>query len=134
MKGVVAQLLNFLKKMGYYILEYAYICFFWKLRFFKVQLQKMKKCGIHKRMDKAHTELGAVVYGLYRQGAGDWQNMPSVREQLSQAEEVEADIFRVDRTIEEINAEYERKKAETKERFALKRSEIGKNDPESIDL
>lgn len=128
MKGIANKLSDVLKKLGYYVQEYAYVCYHWKLRFFKVLLQKMKKCGIRKKMEKAYSGLGGEVYGLHKQGIGDWQNMPSVQQQLKQVEEVEAEVFNVDQAIDEINAEFHRKRDEIKETYSLKRAEAGKED------
>jgi len=84
MKGTVGKILRMVKQLGYYGLQYAYTNLHCILRFFKVQLQKWKKCGVQKRIQKAYSGLGAEIYALHKQGADDWQSMPAVQQQLKQ--------------------------------------------------
>ncbi|MHC1743823.1 MAG: hypothetical protein AB9873_12430 [Syntrophobacteraceae bacterium] len=124
MKGTVGKILRIAKNLGYYGLQYAYTNLHCILRFFKVQLQNWKKCGVQKRVKKAYSGLGAEIYALHKQGAGDWQSMPAVQQQLKQVEEVESGIFRVDQVIEEIDSAFKRKKDELKDLYAEKRARL----------
>jgi hypothetical protein len=124
MKGIVGKILRMAKQLGYYGLQYAYTNLHCVLRFFKVRLQNWKKCGVQKRIQKAYSGLGAEIYALYKQGAGDWQSMPAVQQQLKQVEEVESGVFRVDQVIEEINAAFQRKKDDLRELYAEKRARL----------
>ena len=125
MKNLLEKVVEFLKKLGYYAMQYGYSNLYCVLRFFKIQVQKWKKTGAMKKLAKAQSGLGAEVYALYKQGAADWQSMPSVQQQLRIVEEVESDVLKVDGVIDEINNEYLRKKDELSEKYALKRSEVG---------
>lgn len=127
MKDVLGKLIDFLKKLGYFALQYIYFALYWILKFLKIQVQKWKKAGVMKQLVKAQSGLGAEVYALYRQGAQDWQNMPSVQQQLRVVEAAESDVFNVDGIIDEINNDYLRKKEELQERYSLKRSQVGQD-------
>lgn len=124
MKGIVGKILSMAKSLGFYALQYVYTTLQCILRFFKVQMQNWKKCGVQKRVQKAYSGLGAEVYALHKQGAGDWQNNPAVQQQLRQVEEVESGVFRVDQVIEEIDAASNRKKEEIKALYAEKRARL----------
>jgi hypothetical protein len=130
MKGIVGKILRIAGNLGYYGLQYVLTYLHGILRFFKVQVQNWKKCGVQKRVQKAYSGLGAEIYALHKQGAGDWQGMPAVQQQLKQVEEVESGIFRVDQAIEEINAAYQRKKDEIKEVYAEKRTKLTSEEQE----
>ena len=71
MNSIVNNLLHSVKKLGYLALQYGYTVLYWKLRLFKVQLQKWRKCGEQKKLDKANAGLGAEIYALHRQGETD---------------------------------------------------------------
>lgn len=124
MKGIVGNILRMAKNLGYYGLQYAYTSVHCLLRLFRIQTQKWKRCGAQKRIQKAYGELGAEIYALHKQGAVDWQSMPAVQQQLKHVEEVESGVFRVDQVIEEINAAFQVKKEETRERYAEKRARL----------
>lgn len=126
MKGIGGKILELLKKLGYFIMEYVHIVLAWFVRSFKVQLQSMKKAGSRKELEKTYSGLGAEIYALYKQRAIGWESMPSVQQLLRVSEDAEAEIFKVDGAIEEINSNYLRKKNEIKEKYALKRAEAGK--------
>ena len=125
MKGIVNKILDLLKKLGYFALQYGYTALYCFLRLVKVQLQKLKKAGVVKKLNTAFAGLGSETYALHKQGAVGWESMPSVQQALRVAEEAEADVFKVDQAIEEINNEYLRKKEELKEAYSQKRTEVG---------
>ncbi|MCU0574759.1 MAG: hypothetical protein MUC41_17470 [Syntrophobacteraceae bacterium] len=127
MKNLLGKVIDFLKKLGYFALQYAYSTLYCLLKFLKIQVQKWKKAGVMKQLAKAQSGLGAEVYALYRQGAQDWQGMPSVQQQLRVVEAAESDVFNVDGIIDEINNEYIRKKEELQERYSVKRSQVGQD-------
>lgn len=127
MRELVGKVIDFLKKLGYFALQYAYSTLYCLLKLLKLQVQKWKKGGVMKQLAKAQSGLGAEVYALYRQGAQDWQSMPSVQQQLRVVEAAESDVFNVDGIIDEINNEYLRKKEELQEKYSLKRSQVGRD-------
>lgn len=128
MNDILKKILAWVKQLGYLAQQYAYTILYWKLRFFKVQVQKCKKCGEQKKLDKVNSSLGAEIYALYKQGETDWQKMPSVQQQLKFAEEAEARVFQFDEAIEEINNEYLNKKAELQEKYAAKRASVSESE------
>jgi hypothetical protein len=128
MKGIVGKILRMAKKLGYYGLQYAYTNLHCILRYFNVQRQNWRKCGVQKRVQKAYRGLGAEIYALHKQGAGDWQSIPAVQQQLKQVEEVESGVFGVDQVIEEINTAFQRKKDELRELYAEKRARLMSED------
>jgi hypothetical protein len=126
MKSIVSKILELMKKIGYFVLQYGSSNLYCVLRFIKVQIQKCRKFGVMKKLAKAHSGLGAEVYALYRQGAADWQSMPSIQQQLRAVEAAESDVFQVDGVIDEINNDYARKKDELNAKYTLKRSQVGR--------
>ena len=132
MKEFLGKLIDFLKKLGYFALQYAYSTLYCFVKFLKIRVQKWKKAGVMKQLAKAQSGLGAEVYALYRQGAQDWQSMPSVQQQLRVVEAAESDVFNVDGIIDEINNEYIRKKEELQEKYSLKRSQVGQDFGEEV--
>lgn len=127
MKDLLGKVLEFAKKLGYFAMQYAYSNLYCVVKFFKIQMQKCKKAGVMKKLAKAQSVLGAEVYALYKQGNTDWQNMPSVQQQLRGVEEAESEVFKVDGVIDEINNEYLRRKDELSEKYSLKRSRVGQS-------
>lgn len=127
MNSIMNKVLGWLKQLGYLGLQYAYTIMYWKLRFFKVQVQKWNKCGTQKKLDKAYTGLGGEIYALHKQGETDWHGMPSVQQQLKLAEEAESKVFQVDEAIEEINNDYLSKKEEVKEKYSARRAEAAES-------
>jgi hypothetical protein len=125
MKNLLGKVVEILKKLGYYAMQYGYSNLYRLLKFLKIQGQKWKKTGAMKKLAKAQSGLGAEVYALFKQGAADWQGMPSVQQQLRIVEEVESDVLKVDGVIDEINNEYLRRKDELNEKYSLKRAAVG---------
>jgi hypothetical protein len=125
MNNLVCNVLDFGKKLGYFAMQYTYSNVYCVIKFFRIQVQKWKKSGEMKKLAKANSLLGAEVYALYRQGTTNYQDMPSVQQQLRAVEAAESEVFEVDGVIEEIKNEYARKKDELKEKYSLKRSQVG---------
>lgn len=124
MNNIVKTVQGFAMKFLYFGLQYASVIFFWKMRFFKVRLQKWKRCNAHKRMQRTFSSLGAEIYSLHKRGEADWK-MPSVGGQLRNVEEAESTILNIDGTIDGINGDYLRKKREIAEKYAEKRASLG---------
>jgi hypothetical protein len=125
MKNLLGKVVEFLKKLGYYAMQYGYSNLYCLLKFLRIQGQKWKKTGAMKKLAKAQSGLGAEVYALFKQCAADWQTMPSVQQQLRIVEEVESDVLKVDGVIDEITNEYLRKKDELSEKYSMKRAAVG---------
>lgn len=124
MNSMVNKVLRCMKQAGYLALQYAYTIMYWKLKFWKIQVQKWKKCGLQKKLDKVCAALGAEIYALHKQSETDWHRMPSVQQQLKLAEEAESKIFQVDEAMEEISNAYMLKKNDIKEIYSAKRAEV----------
>ncbi len=133
MSGIMGKIMAMMKKLSYLGMQYAYILLHWKLRFFKIQLQKWKKCTAQKKMEETYSGLGAEAYALYKQGETDWQSMPSVQQQLKQAEEAESKVLQIEAAIDQIDSAYQAKKEDIKEKYAAKRAEVGAGDSSSTD-
>jgi hypothetical protein len=127
MNSIMSKVLGWMKQLGYLAMQYAYTCMYWKVRFFKVQVQKWKKCAVQKKVEKTYTGLGADIYALHKQGETDWQRMPSVQQHLKFCEEAESKVFQVDETIEEINNDYLAKKEEVREKYSAKRTHVSES-------
>lgn len=130
MKGILDKVLRMAKSLSYYGLQYGYTALHGLIRLSKVQGHQWKKCGVQKRVQKAYSGLGAEIYALHKQGTGDWQGMPAVQQQLRHVEEVESGVFRVEQSIDEINAAYQRKKDEISRLYAEKRARLMAEDQE----
>jgi hypothetical protein len=130
MGGLSNTIMEILKKTGYLSAQYGLTAYYWTLKTLKVQLQNWKKCGAQKKMAKAYSSLGAEVYSLSKQGEANWQNMPSVQQQVRIVEETESRVFDVDEAVEEIEREFQSKKEEIKETYSTKRAEVSKGDSE----
>lgn len=123
MHSMVSKALEWARQLGYLALEYGNITVHWMLRLSKVQLQKLRKCGVMKKLDKAYGKLGSEVYALHKQNETDWARMPSVEQQVRFTEEAEAGLFQIEEAIERINNEYHARKEEIKEKYAAKRAQ-----------
>jgi len=128
MSGIPNAIVATLKKLGYFATQYGMTTYYWCMKLGKVQLQKWKKCGAKKKMDEAYSSLGAEVYSLHKHGESNWQNMPSVQQQIRMVEETESKVFDVDEAADEIDKEFQSKKEELKEKYAGLREELGKGD------
>jgi hypothetical protein len=122
MNAIISKILQLSKNLGYFALQYAYVCLHWLLRLAKVQLQQWSRFTGKRAVQKAYSGLGAEVYSAYKLGRdSDWIKLPAVQQQLKRVEEVESDVFQVDAVVEQINDEFAAKKAELQARFAAKR-------------
>lgn len=109
MAGIPKSAVTALQNVLHPLCKYASIAFYWKLKFLKTRVQRWKQCGAQRRLTKAQGGLGAEIYALFKQGETDWEKMPLVRECLKIVEEAEAQVFKLDAAIEEINAAYSAK-------------------------
>lgn len=117
--------MNIIKKIGYFVLQYLLISYQWILKFIKVQLQKFKKSGVQKNLTKSYSALGAEVYSLYKQGiTSDLRQIPVVEQQLKNVEEAESAIFQADEGINEIQSNYFLKKEEILKNYTEKRTTL----------
>jgi hypothetical protein len=128
MSGIPNTILAILKKLGYYVAQYGMTAYYWCAKLIKVQLHKWKKCGAKKQMDAAYSSLGAEVYSLHKHGEYNWQNMPSVQQQIKMVEETESKVFDVDEAVDEIDKEFQSKKEELREKYSALREVSGKTD------
>lgn len=124
MAGIPQMAATASKKAVCLLCQYASVAYYWKLKLLKTQIQKWKKCGARKQLEKAQSGLGAEVYALSKQGEGDWRSMPLVQQYLKLVEEAEANVFQVDDAIERIENEYLAKKEQIKENCASKRDDL----------
>lgn len=128
MSGIVNKSVVWIKQMIYLGMQGLTVVFYWKLKLIRTQVQKWKKCGVQKRLEKTYSGLGAEIYALHKQDQSGWEAMPSVQQQLRYVEEVEGDIFRIDEAIEALEQEYLTKKDEIKDSYASKRAEAAEAD------
>ena len=86
----------------------------------KVGGRRLAIVGIHRKIDRAYTELGERVYALFASGkVAEAAEDAEVKELVERIREAEADLARKESEIEEIRQEYreraEREKKETGE-------------------
>ncbi len=114
-----------LKRVWYFGMERFWIVYQWKLRFFRLQLKKWKRCKERKDLDQAYADLGSEVYGLYRQEVTDWAQAENVQYRLRQVEEAESRLLAVEDAMERIRKEYGERREEIRSNYAAKREALG---------
>ena len=106
MTGIARSAAAVLQKTLHLLCRYGSIMFYWKLKFFKIRVQRWKQCSAHKRLLRAQSGLGAEIYALYKQSETGWEGMPLVKECLRIVEEAESVVFQVEAAIEKIKDDY----------------------------
>jgi hypothetical protein len=115
-----------IKKLSLIGMEYAHCLIQWLLKLIKIQMQKFKKSGARKSLNKAYRGLGAEIYAHYKQGADiDWSKMPGAEQQLRRVEEAESKLLSQDEAVQYINAQHSAKRTEIREKYSAKRGRIG---------
>jgi hypothetical protein len=122
MKGIVAAILEAIRKMFLFTLENILVIIQWKMKVLKTQFKKWQRCRAQKGLDQTYARLGAEIFSLHKGGQKSWQHLPPVEEKLSLVETAEAKLFAVDDEIEEINNRYEQKKEELRTKYRMKRA------------
>jgi len=127
MNAVMNMILEMLRMLWYYVLQYGYVALYWLLKLLKVQTRNWNRSASRKQLEKSFGGLGTEIYALYKQGAeGDWRNVSMVQQQLKQVEEAEAKVFQVDDLIDAVKRDFEQKKEEVKAKYTAKRAETAK--------
>jgi hypothetical protein len=130
MKGVMANIVTMLTKLGYFVLQYFFIAVHWLLKFFKIQWQRWQRGNTRRDLDRAFRDLGAEVYALYKGGEGaDFAARPVVDDRLRRAEDAEAKVLRVDDDIQVLRDAFAQRREELKARYAAKRDAAGAASP-----
>lgn len=127
MGGVIHNVIAMLTKMGYWALEYATIIYHWKMKVLKTQLKRLAVSRTQANLAKAYSGLGAVVYGMLREGRDSLKDDPAVMTQMRNVEEAEAKVKRIDEEIQEICDAFEAKKRTVRETYAAKRNAVGRS-------
>ncbi|NLI33370.1 MAG: hypothetical protein GX422_11425 [Deltaproteobacteria bacterium] len=109
----------------YFSLQNGMTAYRWLLRFFKIRLHNWKKCGAQKALDRELKQLGTGIYSLYARDEGDWQNAPSVQQQIRAVKEAEGKLLQADALREAIDADYAEKKEKIREKYAARKAAIG---------
>uniref|UniRef100_A0A832A7S9 Uncharacterized protein n=1 Tax=Desulfacinum infernum TaxID=35837 RepID=A0A832A7S9_9BACT len=125
MGGVINNVIAMLTKMGYWALEYATIVYHWKMKVFRTQMKRLAVSRTQKNLAKAYSGLGAVVYGMLKEGQESLKDDPAVMTQMRNVEDAEAKVKRIDEEIQEICNAYEAKKRAVRESYAAKRNAVG---------
>jgi len=127
MNAVMNMILEMLRMLWYYVLQYGYVALYWLLKLLKVQTRNWNRSASRKQLEKSFSGLGAEIYALYKQGEEkDWPNVPMVQQQLRQVEEAESRVFQVDNLIEAIQKNFEQKKEAVAAKYTAKRAETAK--------
>jgi len=116
---------NMLKKLGTFACQYSSVLYQWAMKTQKIQVQKFKKLGIQKKIEKAYSGLGGEVFALYKEGQTDWANAAAVKEQLKLVEQAEASVFAIDKAVADIQSEFQAGKDAIAEKYASLRANIG---------
>jgi protein-arginine kinase len=75
-----------------------------------------------KHLEKAYSGLGAVVYGMLREGSEAIKDDPAVATQMKNVQEAEEMVKEVDEQIQAIHDEFAAKRQELKEKYQAKRT------------
>jgi len=127
MNAVMNMILEMLRMLWYYVLQYGYVALYWLLKLLKVQTRNWNRSASRKQLEKSFSALGAEIYALFKQGEEkDWPNVAMVQQQLRQVEEAESKVFQVDDLIEAVKRDYEQKKEEVTARYTARRAETAK--------
>ncbi|MBW1976103.1 MAG: hypothetical protein JRI45_11155 [Deltaproteobacteria bacterium] len=126
MNGILEKVQSIGNSLMLYARQCAFIAMHWGIKLAKIQRQKAMQKVAERKLAKAYSEFGKVVYGLYKEGKAEWQDVPEVREKLDGVKLAEANVEQFDQIIEEINKQYEDKKQELKEKYAAMRNQTGK--------
>jgi hypothetical protein len=122
MGGLVDKLMQLVKKLGYLAWEYVLVVYYWKMRFLKVQMKRFAVAKAQKHLEKAYSGLGAVVYGMLREGSEAIKDDPAVATQMKNVQEAEEMVKEVDEQIQAIHDEFAAKRQELKEKYQAKRT------------
>ncbi|SMC20091.1 hypothetical protein SAMN02746041_00807 [Desulfacinum hydrothermale DSM 13146] len=122
MGGLMDKVMQLVKRLGYLAMEYVLVVFYWKMRFLKVQMKRFSVAKAQKHLEKAYSGLGAVVYGMLREGSDSIQEDPAVGTQMKNVQEAEEQVKEVDRQIQAIHDEFAAKRQELKEKYQAKRT------------
>lgn len=125
MGGVINNVIAILTKMGYWALEYVTIVYHWKMKVLRTQMKRLAVSRTQKNLAKAYSGLGAVVYGMLKEGQTSLKDDPAVMTQMRNVEEAEARVKRIDEEIQEICDAFEAKKRTARETYAAKRNAVG---------
>lgn len=106
MAGIANSAVAGLQKVLHVLCKYTSVVYYWKLKFLKTRLLRWKQCGARRKLAGAQSALGAEIYALFKQGETNWEKMPLVRECLKIVEEAEAEVFRAEAAIEDVNSDY----------------------------
>jgi hypothetical protein len=125
MQKTLNEILKFLKKAGYFALEYICICYQWIIKFLKIRSHKWGKCRAKKGFEKARFHLGTEVYSLFKQKELEaLRDIPSAKRQVENVESAEARIFEMEEKVIEAKRSYESRKLKTKEKYAASRAAV----------
>lgn len=125
MGGVINNVIAMLTKMGYWALEYGTIVYHWKMKVLKTQMKRLAVSRTQKSLAKAYSGLGAVVFGMLKEGHDLLKDDPAVMTQMRNVEEAEAKVKRIDEEIRDICDAFEATKRAVHESYAAKRNAVG---------
>lgn len=125
MGGFVNTAVNMLKKLGTFACQYSSVLYQWAMKTQKIQIQRFRKLGIQKKVEKTYSGLGAEIFALYKEGQRDWAEASTVKEQLKIVEQAEASVFAIDQAVAGIQSEFQASKDAIAEKYASLRANIG---------
>ena len=119
---------NMMKKLSTFVCQYSSVLYQWTMKTQKIQVQKFRKLGVQKKIEKAYSGLGGEVFALYKEGRRDWADASTVREQLKLVEQAEASAFAIDQAVTDIQNEFQASKDAIAEKYASQRVDIGQQE------
>ena len=130
MGGLLNKVVQLFKKLGYVALEYFYVAYHWCMRLMKIQMKRFAVSKARKQLEKAYSGLGAVVYGMLKEGNESLKGDPAVATQMKNVEEAEARMKEVDDQIQAINNDFAAKRQELAEKYQAKRAGVSEESSE----
>ena len=114
-----------LRNTGCCMWKYARLLWAWLVKFVKMRYWNCKVCGARKELDARASRLGIEVYSLHQAAEPDWSKSPLVQQQLKLVEEAESNLFKVQDSLETLDAEYRARKRRLSECCAVEKDEEG---------
>jgi hypothetical protein len=94
------------EKLSRFIWKQARLVSAWKLKFFKIRVQKIKLRKVRKNLERRMSRLGSEFYSLHHQGETEFLKSLVILQQIKIVEEAESQLLAVQDRIEAIEEQY----------------------------
>ncbi len=116
---------RFVKKITLYGEEYGRIFLHWNLKCLKTQRHRFQQCFAERKLREVMSAFGREAYLALKEGKADWQDAPSVKEQLEALRLAEANVEHFRRLRDTIERQFSDKKEEIRQKVRENQSREG---------